>query len=346
MSESKPGEEGVVAQFPAMLVDYLESIGTVLLRMPLEVTEKFYFLYLITFIGLAYFSYRRFYKHRTRRNFWQFLFPSRIYLARSARVDYAVFLINILLSPLLLMGAGLQAWIATQIAAGLVGINSDQAVVVGDWGFVTYAFFILGYTLIADFSVYLIHRFHHANSVFWPLHALHHSAQVMTPVTLFRKHPLWNVLSNLLNAAMTGLFQGVFVFVFFGNPGIEILFGLNTLYVVYNFAGANLRHSHVWLSWGRPLSYLFISPAMHQIHHDPSRMRKNYGEMFAIWDWMFGSLYIPSNYEQFEIGLGEENNPHDTVVRAFTVPVIDSAKALFDKAQRLKRKIEMHRRAS
>jgi sterol desaturase/sphingolipid hydroxylase (fatty acid hydroxylase superfamily) len=323
---------------PALLGAYLEDVGTVLIRMPLEISEKFYFVYVITFIGLAYFSYRRYYKHRTRRNFWQFLFPSSIYLARSARVDYAVFLINILLSPLLLVGAGLQALISTEIAAGLVGLNSDQAVMVGDWGVATYAVFILGYTLVADFSVYLIHRLHHANSVLWPLHSLHHSAQVMTPVTLFRKHPVWNVLSNLLNLTMTGLFQGVFVFVFFGNPGVEILFGLNTVYIVYNFFGANLRHSHVWLSWGKPLSYFFISPAMHQIHHDPKRMHKNYGEMFAIWDWMFGTLYVPQSYEQFEIGLGDEGNPHDTVMRAYTVPIMQSCGALLDKLKALRRK--------
>ena len=103
---------------------------------------------------------------------------------------------------------------------------------------------------------------------------------------------------------------------------MEILFGLNTIYVLYNFFGANLRHSHIWLSWGKPLSYIFISPAMHQIHHDPTRMRKNYGEVFAIWDWLFGTLYIPTKRENFVIGLGEPN-PHDTIWRAYYLPLKD-----------------------
>ena len=67
---------------------------------------------------------------------------------------------------------------------------------------------------------------------------------------------------------------------------------------------------------------------MHQIHHDPDRMNRNYGEVFAIWDWMFGTLYIPDRYEQFKIGLGEQGNPHSTLQRAYLVPMIDFAKAL------------------
>ncbi|NJN50652.1 MAG: sterol desaturase family protein [Gammaproteobacteria bacterium] len=141
-------------------------------------------------------------------------------------------------------------------------------------------------------------------------------------MTLFRKHPLWNLSASVLQMILTGTFQGAFLFVFYGTPNVEVLFGINTVYMLYNFFGSNLRHSHIWLSWGKPLSYVFISPAMHQIHHDPTRMNKNYGEMFALWDWMFGTLYIPKRRETFAIGLGE-SNPHDTLARAYYVPVVE-----------------------
>lgn len=260
------------------------------------------------------------------------MFPRSIYLHKSARVDYSIFLINLFISPLLLVGAGLQAWLSTQIGAVLVDLNGDSAVFVGSWSTTTYLVFILGYTLAADLSVYVIHRFHHQSDIFWPLHALHHSAEVLTPVTLFRKHPVWNVLAHLLSLTFTGVFQGIFVFFFFGGPSFEVLFGINTVYVLYNFFGANLRHSHVWLSWGKPLSYLFISPAMHQIHHDPERMQKNYGEVFAVWDWMFGSLYIPDHFEEFEIGLGKGAlNPHNSLAKAYTVPLVEAWQQLAKK---------------
>ena len=311
---------------------HLVDIATVLIYMPINVGEKFYYLYLLTFVVLAFVSFQLYYKKKVEGGFVKFLFPKSIYLHRSARVDYGIFLINLFISPLLLLGAGLQARLSTQIGTALVELNNGAAVFVGGWSVTTYLFFILGYTLAADLSVYVIHRFHHQSDVFWPLHALHHSAEVMTPVTLFRKHPLWNVFAHLLSLTFTGLFQGLFIFIFFGGPQFEVLFGINTIYVLYNFFGANLRHSHVWLSWGKPLSYVFISPAMHQIHHDPERMQKNYGEVFAVWDWIFGTLYIPDHYERFEIGLGKGiKNPHNSLAKAYYVPLVEAWAALAKK---------------
>lgn len=322
------------------LSGYLFEVAAVLINMPLNVSEKFFVVNLLAFIALAYLSYRLYYRGRERRSagpvgkakadagkttsgFFGFLFPRAVYFSRSARLDYGIFFINVLLSPLLLIGAGLQTWFSIQIGTGLVELNDGRAIVSGDWNTPTYLLFILGYTLAADLSVYIVHRVHHRSDVLWPLHRLHHSATVLTPVTLFRKHPLWNLTSNLASLTLTGVFQGVFVFFFFGGPEAEVLFGINTIYVLYNFFGANLRHSHVWLSWGKPLSYLFISPAMHQIHHDPARMNCNYGEVFAIWDWLFGSLYIPDEFETFDIGLGaDEPNPHHSLVSAYGEPLI------------------------
>ncbi len=305
------------------LYDHVLDVLTVLVTQPVEPTERFYFVYVLTFLALAYVSYAK-YARKSKPGFFRYVFPRRIYLHRSAVVDYCIFVINIFLSPVTaLFGAALMTAISIAVGNGLVALNGGEPVVTGSWGTATYVAFIIGFTVVSDFSVYLIHRFHHNSDVFWPIHALHHSAVVMTPFTLFRKHPLWNFLTNVFTKSCTGVFQGVFVFVFYGTPAFEVLFGINTIYMLFNFFGSNLRHSHIWLSWGKPLSYLFISPAMHQIHHDPQRMRMNYGEIFAIWDWMFGTLYIPERREKFEIGLGKEGNPHNTLLRAYTVPLVD-----------------------
>ncbi len=328
------------------ITTYFLDVAAMLTSMPFNVSEKFFVVNVATFVALAYLSWRLYERRDARREkrsrrkrrpsaapepafaFWRFVFPARIYSHPSAKVDYGIFLINILLSPLLLVSAALQAWVSSQVGGALVALNDGQPIVVGDWGPVTYAIFILGYTMAADLAVYVVHRLHHESDVLWPLHALHHSAEVLTPVTLFRKHPVWNVISRVVNLVFTGLFQGVFVFIFFGVPSLELLFGLNTLYVFYNFFGANLRHSHIWLSWGKTLSHVFISPAMHQIHHDPTRMRRNYGEIFALWDWAFGTLYIPEQRERFEIGLPGHENPHDSIAKAYYVPLVECGRAL------------------
>jgi len=322
--------------FLEALYDHVLDVASVLLSAPINISDKFYFVFLLTFVGLAYISYRLYYRQPNKK-FFSFLFPKKIYWHKSARIDYGIYLINLFISPLLLIGAGLQTFLSIGIAEWLIDLNDGRAVFTGNWGATTFLIFIIGYTLAADLSVYLIHRFHHRSDVFWPIHALHHSAEVMTPMTLFRKHPLWNLMAHSLSMTFTGIFQGLFVFIFYGVPGVEVLFGINTFYVLFNFFGANLRHSHVWLSWGNTLSHLFISPAMHQIHHDPKRMQMNYGEVFAIWDWMFGTLYIPQTKETFEIGLGQgTQNPHQTLAKAYTVPIIESAIQIRNKLARRK----------
>ena len=129
--------------------------GEVFVYMPLLITEKFYFVYIASYIGLACFSFRRYYRHRTKRRFWSFLFPRSIYTQQSAKVDYGVFVLNIISSPLIVVSAGMQTWVSAQVGGSLLGVNNGAAIVAGEWSVFAYAVFILGYTLAADFSLFI-----------------------------------------------------------------------------------------------------------------------------------------------------------------------------------------------
>jgi hypothetical protein len=91
----------------------------------------------------------------------------------------------------------------------------------------------------------------------------------------------------------------------------------------YSF-GYHLRRSHMWLSWGRTLSRIVISPAQHHIHHSflPQHCNKGYGEMFAFWDWMFGTIYIPEKHEELKLGTGLVQ-PRPNLWRAYAVPFLE-----------------------
>nr|WP_305907128.1 creatininase family protein [Methylomarinum sp. Ch1-1]MDP4519854.1 creatininase family protein [Methylomarinum sp. Ch1-1] len=80
--------------------------------------------------------------------------------------------------------------------------------------------------------------------------------------------------------------------------------------ILFYLFGYNLRHSHIWLSYGPFFSKLLISPAQHQIHHsaNPTHFDKNFGFIFAIWDALFRSLYIPKQREILLFGLGGHEN--------------------------------------
>jgi sterol desaturase/sphingolipid hydroxylase (fatty acid hydroxylase superfamily) len=43
------------------------------------------------------------------------------------------------------------------------------------------------------------------------------------------------------------------------------------------------------------LGRIVVSPAHHQVHHsaNPKHFNKNFGSCLALWDWMFGTPYMP-----------------------------------------------------
>ncbi len=47
---------------------------------------------------------------------------------------------------------------------------------------------------------------------------------------------------------------------------------------------------------------------MHQAHHsaDAAQHDKNFATVFALWDWMFGTLYLPDRTERFRFGVDEQ----------------------------------------
>ncbi|MBT3659004.1 MAG: sterol desaturase family protein [Rhodospirillaceae bacterium] len=86
----------------------------------------------------------------------------------------------------------------------------------------------------------------------------------------------------------------------------------------------------VWLDYG-PLSYIFISPAQHQIHHSrlPEHRDKNCGFAFAFWDALFGTLYVPKDREVFPMGLGDGTDGEwHSIWRMHVWPVRMAAKLL------------------
>jgi sterol desaturase/sphingolipid hydroxylase (fatty acid hydroxylase superfamily) len=153
----------------------------------------------------------------------------------------------------------------------------------------------------------------------------------MTPITVYRKHPFYDLTKTLVHGASLGLLQGILIGLFSGDISLTMLMGINSTYFLFNMLGANFRHSHIWLGYGRVLEHIFISPAQHQIHHSlaPEHHNKNYGEVLALWDWIFGTLYVAKSAEVIEFGLGDAfgnrlRQRHDSLTAALVVPFKDS----------------------
>lgn len=292
-------------------------------------------LYILFFllIALALYAIRR--NDRPAQGFFGWLFPKSVYLTRSSLVDLQLFLLGRAL-------AGLQVFTALATPTGfavltIAGLSALTGRPFESAPASPYQMAVAGFIVVIamDFCVYWVHRIHHEFPIFWPFHAVHHSAETLTPLTVYRKHPIYDLFANTARGALAGITQGSLLFFFVGEYAPLTIAGANAAYVLFNIVGANFRHSHIWIGYGPILSLFLISPAQHQIHHSraPEHHDRNYGEIFAIWDWMFGSLYLPKEQEKLQFGLSDPQGapleqPHGTFLAALVRPFADSLDAL------------------
>ena len=238
---------------------------------------------------------------------WRTLFEASLWWHRSARADYRIYFANalilpLILSPLLFADGQFVAW-----ANALLGLNEpvspdpDTANVIARVGF-TLAFFVA-----YDFGRFVAHSLLHDVPFLWEFHKVHHSAEVLTPITAFRVHPVDLLIMVWVPALMTGLTTWIFNRMWPSTVHLYTFLGLHVLIWTFNLID-NLRHSPVWLTYGPTLGKWLISPAHHQLHHstEPRHLGCNRGFDIALWDRLYGTLYVPSGPpEHFRMGLGD-----------------------------------------
>jgi Fe(3+) dicitrate transport protein len=148
--------------------------------------------------------------------------------------------------------------------------------------------------VLGDLSRFVLHWIVHRVPVLWRFHQVHHSAEVLTPLTFHRIHPLESLLYDLRGALVTGTVAGLFYWFFRDRAEVWAYLGVPVIGFGLNLVTGNLRHSPLWLRYPSWLEYWLISPAQHQLHHsaDPTQHHANYGTWLAIWDRMMGSLHL------------------------------------------------------
>lgn len=245
-------------------------------------------------------------------------FPREQHVHASARVDRWNGILLLLLGfPLLGLIALNGVTIAGQLAESLNGTFGAHAPLFrAAWAIVTLQF--LTYFLTMDFAGYWVHRWCHTVSLLWNLHKPHHTAETLTPWTLFRQHPIEVFILNALPAIFAGLCTGVLMHLIGTplHPGTVASVGILT-YVTF-FVIDVLSHFHLPVSFGW-LDRIILAPVMHNLHHSLEVRHRdmNNAVVLTLWDWMFGTLYLPTKGETWRWGLNETEygpaNPHRTL---------------------------------
>ena len=234
------------------------------------------------------------------------IFSKEIWFSVSARADYYLLFINkfvmAVATPFLLSRIVVTTflyYLFYQNFGSVSGVLSEMPAWVAPASYTVFLF------LIDDFSRYVVHRAMHQIPILWAFHKVHHTAEYLTPFTVFRTHPIEGFIFSLRSTLVQAIAISLFVYLFGSKIDLLAIYGVNVFLFIFNVAGANLRHSHIPISYGIYLEKLFISPAQHQIHHSkaPQHHNKNFGVILAVWDWVGSSLCLARGVREFEYGL-------------------------------------------
>ncbi len=234
------------------------------------------------------------------------LFSKKILFHKSSRLDFKISIFNLILKTLITLPfVGLGFSFASLLLKFYRTLFPDFTGLpeMPDW--LNSALYTLIFFIVNDFARFYHHYLMHKFRFLQLIHRTHHSAKVLTPLTLLRAHPLEMIIAQFRNGLIYSITLTLSILLFPAPISAWDILGVNVFGFLFNFLGSNLRHTSIDLSFGY-LEFLFISPRMHQYHHsdNPLHFNKNFGVSLSIWDIFFKTFARPQSFKENPITFG------------------------------------------
>jgi sterol desaturase/sphingolipid hydroxylase (fatty acid hydroxylase superfamily) len=248
------------------------------------------------------------------------LFPRRIMTSPSLGTDVLYFLLALFVFGVIFGWALLSYQVVSNAVTGFLVAHFGAREATSLPGIAARSIITLALFLAYELGYWFDHYLKHRVPILWEFHKVHHSATVLTPLTIFRVHPVDSVIFANIAALSTGIANGAMNYAFGITAYPYAVTDTNLILVLFIHAYIHLQHSHVWISFPGLLGRILLSPAHHQIHHSdkPVHFDKNLGSTLAIWDWLFGTLYVPKRQAE-KLTFGVEPNHPDAHTLPFTL---------------------------
>ena len=171
---------------------------------------------------------------------------------------------------------------------------------------------IVGVMLLDFFGAFLVHWVEHKVKFMWKFHLVHHSDTTVDVTTGLRHHPgeaVFRMIFTILGVIVVG-------------APIWIVFFYQTMSAAFtHFNHANIQMPK---KLDRALSLVFVTPYMHKVHHHYTQplTDTNYGNIFAIWDRVFGTFAQVDDTKELVYGIDTHMDPkeNDDVVNLLKIP--------------------------
>ncbi len=137
------------------------------------------------------------------------------------------------------------------------------------------------FTITHDLYIYWMHRWQHKNKYLWRIHEAHHSPKKVDWLSGSRSHAIEILINQTIE------FMPI---ILLGSPPEVIAYkGLvSAVWGMYIHSNLNIKTGI--------LQKFINGPEMHRWHHSTGKGRnRNFATKLAIWDWIFGTAYLPES---------------------------------------------------
>ncbi|WP_073021282.1 sterol desaturase family protein [Flavobacterium micromati] len=170
---------------------------------------------------------------------------------------------------------------------------------------------LLGLLLLDLIGAYLVHLVEHKVKILWRFHLIHHTDTWIDTTTANRHHPGESVIR------FTFTVLGVLII---GSPMWMVF-----LYQSLSVVASQFNHANISLpkKIDTLLSYFIVSPNMHKVHHHHvlPYTDSNYGNIFSVWDRLFGT-FMTLPREEIIYGVDSHPDPqqHNDLQNLLKIP--------------------------
>ena len=146
-----------------------------------------------------------------------------------------------------------------------------------------------------DLYIYWFHRWQHHSKYLWRIHEAHHSTPEVDWLSGARSHSLEILINQTIEFAPIVLLGAA--------PQIAVFKGIiDAVWGMY-------IHSNIDARSGK-LQYIINGPEMHRWHHAKEISTGiNFSTKLAIWDWLFGTAYLPRPNKPADYGVADLDFP-------------------------------------
>jgi sterol desaturase/sphingolipid hydroxylase (fatty acid hydroxylase superfamily) len=152
-----------------------------------------------------------------------------------------------------------------------------------------------------DLTQYWYHRMHHEVPFLWRFHRTHHSAPYMGMAMASRQNIIYTLFFSQIYLTTTLVYLGL------GFPALFVK-GIKSLITTLAHSSITWDKPFYENKWLHPVAWvlerLISTPATHHAHHADTNddgvghYKGNFGNMFFLWDIIFGTGLISRQYPQ------------------------------------------------